>query len=69
VASARAGEEGEYHHSRNLIKKMAVGRATFKESRRRRGVDKMARRRIANKPAGGRLARGFDLGDGACEWY
>jgi hypothetical protein len=36
-----AGEEGEYHHSRNLIKKMANGReywklsSTTRETRRR----------------------------------
>ena len=32
VESDRAGEEGEYHHSRNLKKKMAVGRITLSES-------------------------------------
>lgn len=42
----RAGEEGEYHHSRNLMKKMAVGRRTFKEERRRRGEERRRARRV-----------------------
>lgn len=28
----RAGEPGEYHHSKNLMKKMAVGKRSLKES-------------------------------------
>lgn len=39
VASERAGESGEYHHSRNLMKKMAVGRRNRRESSRRRGEE------------------------------
>lgn len=31
-ARERAGDPGEYHHSRNLIKKMAVGRRSRSES-------------------------------------
>lgn len=37
VFKDRAGELGEYHHSRNLIKKIAVGRRSRRESSRRRG--------------------------------
>jgi hypothetical protein len=33
--SARAGDEGEYHHSRNLTKKMDNGRRTLSDSNRR----------------------------------
>ena len=32
VESDRAGEEGEYHHSKNFKKKMAVGKITLSES-------------------------------------
>lgn len=35
--SERAGEPGEYHHSRNLIKKMAVGNKNLRESKIIRG--------------------------------
>jgi len=37
VDSDRAGDDGEYHHSRNLIKNIAVGKKTFKLSRMRYG--------------------------------
>lgn len=40
---ARAGEEGEYHHSRNLMKNIERGRRTRRESRTRRG-DALSRR-------------------------
>ena len=33
----RAGEPGEYHHSRNFTKKMAVGRSMRRESNTNRG--------------------------------
>jgi hypothetical protein len=33
VVSERAGEPGEYHHSRNLMKKIAVGRRSRRESK------------------------------------
>ena len=49
VDSARAGEEGEYHHSRNLMKKMAVGRRSLRESRKRRG--EVSNRRLINATA------------------
>lgn len=35
----RAGELGEYHHSRNLMKNMAVGRRSRRESSSRRGEE------------------------------
>jgi hypothetical protein len=37
VARLRAGDPGEYHHSRNLTKKMAVGNRNRNESSRSRG--------------------------------
>lgn len=37
VDKERAGDPGEYHHSRNLTKKMAVGSSNRSESRSRRG--------------------------------
>ena len=45
VERIRAGDDGEYHHSRNLIKKIAVGSSSLRESRRSRG-DVKRRRRI-----------------------
>lgn len=38
IDKERAGDPGEYHHSRNLMKKMAVGKRSFKESRINCGV-------------------------------
>ena len=52
--TVRAGDEGEYHHSRNLMKNIAVGRRTRKESSNRRGDRKNSRRRIALSGFGGR---------------
>lgn len=37
VDRARAGDPGEYHHSKNLIKNIAVGSNRRRESNRRRG--------------------------------
>ena len=54
----RAGEDGEYHHSRNLMKKMAVGSNTFRLSSRRRGDEMRRRRSFASSPSGS-LAVGF----------
>lgn len=39
VDNDRAGEPGEYHHSRNFMKKTAVGRRSRRESRRSCGDD------------------------------
>lgn len=33
----RAGDPGEYHHSKNLIKKIVVGNKNLKESKMARG--------------------------------
>lgn len=52
VDRARAGDEGEYHHSRNLMKKMIVGRMTLKDSTTRRGDLDSTRRKAANNPLG-----------------
>jgi hypothetical protein len=46
----RAGEPGEYHHSRNLMKKMAVGRRSLKESSSNWGDRNRSRRRTAKNP-------------------
>jgi hypothetical protein len=46
---ARAGEEGENHHSRNLMKKIAVGRRTLSASRRSRGEVNSRRRTRCNR--------------------
>lgn len=40
----RAGDPGEYHHSRNLRKNMAVGRRRRRESKRSCGEDKISLR-------------------------
>lgn len=37
VDNERAGDPGEYHHSRNLMKNIAVGNSSRSESNRRRG--------------------------------
>lgn len=47
---ARAGEEGEYHHSKNLMKKMAVGNRILREFRRSRGNVVIALRKNVNIP-------------------
>jgi hypothetical protein len=39
VVRERAGDPGEYHQSRNLMKKMAVGRRRRRESKRNWGQD------------------------------
>ena len=49
--SDRAGEEGEYHHSKNLKKKMAVGRITLSESNKNWGDEKTKLRKNALNPA------------------
>ena len=44
------GDEGEYHHSRNLMKKTAVGRSRRRESSRRWGERVVRWRRKARMP-------------------
>lgn len=51
VESDRAGDEGEYHHSRNLKKKMAVGRITLSESNKSWGDEKTKLRKNVLNPA------------------
>ena len=51
VESDRAGEEGEYHHSRNFKKNMAVGRITLSESNTSWGEEKAILRKNVLKPA------------------
>jgi len=51
VESDRAGEEGEYHHSRNFRRKMAVGKTTLSESNRNWGDEKATLRKNALNPA------------------
>jgi hypothetical protein len=46
----RAGDPGEYHHSRNLTKKMAVGSNNLSESRMRCGECTSRRRNPAIVP-------------------
>jgi hypothetical protein len=50
VERTRAGDDGEYHHSRNLMKKIAVGSSSLRESRRSRGDVKRRRRNTTIKP-------------------
>lgn len=63
VDSDRAGDDGEYHHSRNLIKNIAVGRSTFSESSSSRGDLLSAYFRTAMIPLGRGLG---DLRTPAC---
>ena len=51
MESDRAGEEGEYHHSKNLKKKIAVGRITLSESSKNWGDEKSNLRKNALTPA------------------
>lgn len=44
----RAGDDGEYHHSKNFTKNMAVGRRTLKESSRSLGDFRMRARSVFN---------------------
>lgn len=44
VDSDRAGDPGEYHHSKNFTKKMAVGSKKRSESSNSRGDDNKSRR-------------------------
>ena len=60
---ARAGEEGEYHHSRNLMKNIERGSKMRRESRTRRGDDLRRRVRRSLRLAGGCNA-GFADWDG-----
>lgn len=48
---ARAGEPGEYHHSRNLMKNIAVGSNTRSELRRVLGAERTTR--VREKLLGG----------------
>lgn len=50
TAKVLAGDEGEYHHSKNLMKKMAVGRRILRLSNSRRGDVISNLRSFANKP-------------------
>lgn len=52
----RAGEEGEYHHSRNLMKKIVVGRRSLRESRRKRGELQKMWRRVLRRDFGAVVA-------------
>src|ERR1700742_1876996 len=54
----RAGEFGEYHHSRNLMKKIAVGSSNRSESRSKRGDLNRKRRKVAIMPT--RFTLSFD---------
>lgn len=48
--SARAGEPGAYHHSRNLTKNIAVGRSNRRESSSSLGEVRISRRILAKMP-------------------
>lgn len=50
VVRERAGEPGEYHHSRNLRKKMAVGRRRRSESKKSCGDEMIVRRIRVSAP-------------------
>ena len=50
VERTRAGDDGEYHHSRNLMKNMVVGSKILSESRTSRGEVKRRRRRTDISP-------------------
>lgn len=45
--SDRAGEDGEYHQSRNLMKNMDIGKRVLRESSTARGEDRSERRKAA----------------------
>lgn len=49
VDNERAGDPGEYHHSRNLMKNIAVGNSRRRESSNRRGEASISRRNWASK--------------------
>ena len=59
VESTRAGDDGEYHHSRNLMKNMAVGSRILSESRTSRGEVKRRRRSTDISPPA--FSNGFAL--------
>lgn len=52
----RAGEEGEYHHSRNFMKKTVVGMRSLRESRKKRGELRMMWRNVSRGDFGGVVA-------------
>jgi hypothetical protein len=52
LASREAGEAGEYHHSRNLMKNMVVGRRNLSELSKKRGEERMRRSEDAIKVFG-----------------
>ncbi len=59
VDRTRAGDDGEYHHSRNLMKNMAVGSRILSESRTSRGEVKRRRRSTDISPPA--FTNGFAL--------
>ena len=50
VESDRAGDEGEYHHSKNFKKKMVVGRITLSESNNNWGDERTRFRKNVLNP-------------------
>lgn len=68
--SAFAGDAGEYHHSRNLMKKMDMGRRTRRESSRSRGDARRIRTSRSRRFAGGRREGLGSCGEdgGSVEW-
>lgn len=50
IDNDRAGEPGEYHHSKNLMKKMAVGKSSLKESSSNCGDRSRSARITAKNP-------------------
>lgn len=46
----RAGDDGEYHHSRNLTKNIDIGNKTLRDSNTARGEDRSSRRSVARSP-------------------
>jgi len=50
VESERAGDPGEYHHSRNLTKNIADGRSSLRESKNNCGEVMNSRRIQARTP-------------------
>lgn len=60
IDNDRAGEPGEYHHSRNLMKKIAVGKRSLKESSNNCGDRSRSPRTTAKNPLFlGGMAGGF----------
>ncbi len=69
VVNERAGESGEYHHSKNLMKNMAVGRRNRSESSRRRGEEESSWRSRVPTPSFWACSGAFWAARLAARWW